>query len=128
MFPKWYQQIYFSSKQKGTRPIFCDKTNNDTFWKDNKSMSPILMFFGPSRVGALPLAAGRNVGGHSTWCYFLFPLSLLWDHCYFSQKGLSYVFEIWTTKAKVSVASRSTLQDFLNSVKTLAWVELEFYI
>jgi hypothetical protein len=31
---------------------------------------------GPSRVGALPLAAGINVGGHYTWHYFsLFFLS-----------------------------------------------------
>jgi hypothetical protein len=31
---------------------------------------------GPSGLRALPLAAGRNVGGHSTWRYILF-LSLV---------------------------------------------------
>ena len=31
--------------------------------------------FGPSGVRALPLAAGRNVGGHYKWHYFLSPLS-----------------------------------------------------
>ena len=30
---------------------------------------------GPSRVHALSLAEGRNVGGHSTWHYFLSTLS-----------------------------------------------------
>jgi hypothetical protein len=30
---------------------------------------------GPSGVRALPLAAGINVGGHSTWHYFSFFLS-----------------------------------------------------
>ena len=32
---------------------------------------------------------------------------------------------IWTRKAKASAASRSILQDFLGSVKALAWLELE---
>ena len=36
--------------------------------------------------------------------------------------------ENWTTKAKASAASRSILQDFLDSVKALAWLELECYI
>jgi hypothetical protein len=30
---------------------------------------------GPSRVRALPLAAGINVGGHYKWHFFLFSLS-----------------------------------------------------
>ena len=35
---------------------------------------PILIKIGPSGVHALPLAAGINVGGHSTWHYFSFSL------------------------------------------------------
>ena len=46
------------------------------------------------------------------------PLSLL----------LRALIKIWTTKAKASAASRSILQDFLGSVKALAWLELECYI
>ena len=30
----------------------------------------------PNEVRALPLAAGRNVGGHHKWHFFLFSLSL----------------------------------------------------
>ena len=33
-------------------------------------------YFGPSEVRALPLAAGINVGGHNKWHCFLFLLSL----------------------------------------------------
>ena len=35
---------------------------------------------------------------------------------------------IWTKNAKASAESRSILIDFLNSVRALAWVELECYI
>ena len=39
--------------------------------------------FGPSGVRALPLAAGINVGGHYKWHFFLFlsSLFLLPAHC-----------------------------------------------
>ena len=33
-------------------------------------------YFGPSGVRALPLASGRNVGGHYKWHFFPFSLSL----------------------------------------------------
>ena len=36
----------------------------------------LFLSFGPSGVRALPLAAGRNVGGYSTWHYFSFSLLL----------------------------------------------------
>ena len=38
---------------------------------------PCREIVGPSGVRALPLAAGRNVGGHYKWHYFLSPLSFL---------------------------------------------------
>ena len=48
------------------------------------------------------------------------------QNCYKSCVTVSQSLrEIWTTKAKASAASRRFLQDFLDNVKALAWLELE---
>jgi hypothetical protein len=40
-----------------------------------------LQNLGPSKVRALPMAAGRNIGGHYKWHFFLFSLSFSPAHC-----------------------------------------------